>query len=251
MNRRHHHTCRCNDCVRRRNAARRRAEWRDLERGMPRPSGSTLYEVMRDLPPIYEDEVQAREQNIRRIIEETAHSAEHEPDQEAEERLREEQERERRAEERLREYEAQQQEEESSQQAEETDIADPDQQSPVGGQRQEGADGQRWRRAQEQYLEAARQQREEEERRRQARAASREAARRLREEEENRQIREYPTPSDGAESDDRIVPTPTEAVSNPVQRRTTWRRLAAPVLISVVVLFVIFGIGLLTVAACL
>lgn len=232
MNRRHHHTCRCNDCVRRRNAHRRRAEWRDLERGTPRPSGSTLYEVMRDLPPIYEDEVRQREEERNetwRIIEEAAQSepesslGEHE--HEAKQRL----------------AERQQQHEERRQQAEEPELADPNQQSPGGGQPREEADGQRWRRAQEQYLEAARQQREEEERRRQVRAASREAARRLREEEENLQIPEGPMPSDGEESDDGVVPTPTE----PARRHPSPTQFLMPLIITLVLLVSIICIGVL------
>ena len=57
MERKHHYTCRCNDCVRQRNARRRRLEDQDAERGTPRPPHSTLYEVMGDHRVIYDDTV--------------------------------------------------------------------------------------------------------------------------------------------------------------------------------------------------
>ena len=68
MNRRHHHTCRCNECVRRRNAHRRRGEYDAAARGQSLPTGSSLYEVERDEPITYEDEVREREQRERQQL---------------------------------------------------------------------------------------------------------------------------------------------------------------------------------------
>ncbi|GEM_PF-1939394 len=142
MNRRHHHTCRCNECVRRRNAHRRRRESADADRGRPRPSGSTWYEVERDEPVIYEDEVRRSEererqqrQDLERILATVLPQSE--------------------------------------------DYAREGE--PVEPRRRENNE-ERWRRHQEQYLETARQEREEEERRRRARQGSREAARQREEE---------------------------------------------------------------------
>ena len=52
----HRHDCPCNDCVRRRNGRRRREADRSAEEGRPLPQGSQLYEILRDLPPIYDTE---------------------------------------------------------------------------------------------------------------------------------------------------------------------------------------------------
>lgn len=50
----HRHDCPCNECVRRRNARRRREADRYSEEGRPLPQGSQLYEIERGLPPVYE-----------------------------------------------------------------------------------------------------------------------------------------------------------------------------------------------------
>ena len=50
----HRHDCRCNACVRRRNARRHRDADRYREEGRPLPQGSQLYEIPRDLPPVYD-----------------------------------------------------------------------------------------------------------------------------------------------------------------------------------------------------
>lgn len=50
----HRHDCPCNDCVRRRNARRRREANRYAEEGRPLPQRSQLYEIERGLPPVYE-----------------------------------------------------------------------------------------------------------------------------------------------------------------------------------------------------
>ncbi len=55
MDRKHHYTCRCNDCVRQRNARKRRSEQQYAERGTPLPTGSIRYEIMGDHPTIYDD----------------------------------------------------------------------------------------------------------------------------------------------------------------------------------------------------
>ena len=55
MDRKHHYTCRCNDCVRQRNARNRRSEQQYAERGTPLPTGSIRYEIMGDHPIIYDD----------------------------------------------------------------------------------------------------------------------------------------------------------------------------------------------------
>ena len=52
----HHYTCRCNACVRQRNARLQRQERRDIENGNPLPPGSYLYETPGDNPVIYADE---------------------------------------------------------------------------------------------------------------------------------------------------------------------------------------------------
>ena len=64
MDRKHHYTCRCNDCVRQRNARRRRSEQQYAERGTPLPTGSIRYEIMGDHPIIYEDAFTAVQQQI-------------------------------------------------------------------------------------------------------------------------------------------------------------------------------------------
>ena len=55
-NRRHHYSCRCNDCVRQRNARRRRSEERYADQGNPLPSGATWYEVPENHPVRYADD---------------------------------------------------------------------------------------------------------------------------------------------------------------------------------------------------
>ena len=50
----HRHDCRCNACVRRRNARRRLEADRYSEEGRPLPQGSQLYEIERDLPVVYD-----------------------------------------------------------------------------------------------------------------------------------------------------------------------------------------------------
>ena len=50
----HWYDCRCNACVRRRNARRRREADRYSEEGRPLPQGSQLYEIERNLPPVYD-----------------------------------------------------------------------------------------------------------------------------------------------------------------------------------------------------
>ena len=57
MARMHHHTCRCNACVRRRNARLRRRERLDIEGRIILPPGSYPYETPGDHPVIYADEV--------------------------------------------------------------------------------------------------------------------------------------------------------------------------------------------------
>ena len=52
----HHYTCRCNACVRQRNARLQRQERRDIEDGNPLPPGSYPYETPGDNPVIYADE---------------------------------------------------------------------------------------------------------------------------------------------------------------------------------------------------
>lgn len=208
MNRRHHHTCRCNDCVRRRNGRRRRQEEQDAERGTPRPSGSTLYEVMRDLPPLYEYEVRQREQRERQQLQVLEHIFETAlPPPESEER------------------------------------------EPERTEAQQSENEERYRRAQEQYLESARQEREEEERRRQARAVSREAARRIREQEQ--EPREGMSPGNQQTPAEFGQPPPDLADGEPLPDllpslpRDTPKRLFAPLLLTLLPLAAIVGIGLL------
>lgn len=50
---RHHHSCRCNRCVARRNARRRADEARTTL-----PPMSQIFEIERDLPPVYVDDVE-------------------------------------------------------------------------------------------------------------------------------------------------------------------------------------------------
>ena len=52
----HHYTCRCNACVRQRNARLQRQERRDIEDGNALPPGSYPYETPGDNPVIYADE---------------------------------------------------------------------------------------------------------------------------------------------------------------------------------------------------
>ncbi len=52
--RRHHYACRCNRCVRQRNARRRRAAEQYAREGNPLPSGAEWYEVEADRPVRYE-----------------------------------------------------------------------------------------------------------------------------------------------------------------------------------------------------
>ena len=59
MARMHHHTCRCNACVRRRNGRLRRQQQQDIEGRNILPAGSYSYEVPGDHPVIYADEVDA------------------------------------------------------------------------------------------------------------------------------------------------------------------------------------------------
>lgn len=54
--RRHHYSCRCNDCVRQRNARRRLSAERYADEGNPLPSGSIWYEVPEDHPVRYADD---------------------------------------------------------------------------------------------------------------------------------------------------------------------------------------------------
>lgn len=56
-NRRHHYSCPCNDCVRQRNGRRRRSADRYADDGRPLPAGSMWYEVPRDLPVKYADDL--------------------------------------------------------------------------------------------------------------------------------------------------------------------------------------------------
>ena len=56
-NRQHHYSCRCNDCVRQRNARRRRSADRHAEEGNPWPAGAMWYEVPRDHPIRYADDI--------------------------------------------------------------------------------------------------------------------------------------------------------------------------------------------------
>ena len=57
----HHHSCRCNRCVARRNARRRMDEARYAGTDTPLPPMSQIYEIERDLPPVYvEDAVPRR-----------------------------------------------------------------------------------------------------------------------------------------------------------------------------------------------
>lgn len=56
-NRRHHYSCPCNDCVRQRNARRRRTADRHADEGRPLPAGAMWYEVPRDHPIRYADDV--------------------------------------------------------------------------------------------------------------------------------------------------------------------------------------------------
>ena len=51
---RHRSSCRCNACVARRNARRRLEEDRYRASGRPLPQRSQVYEIARDLPPVYE-----------------------------------------------------------------------------------------------------------------------------------------------------------------------------------------------------
>lgn len=233
-NRRHHHTCRCNDCVRRRNAHRQHRESEDIAQGRPSPFGSTWYEVERNESVIYEDDALQREQTEReqlQDLERILETVQSEPESSRGEREHE-------ARQRLEEW---QQQEKRRPQAEESELADPNQQPSDGSQPREEADGQRWRRAQEQYLEAARRQREEEERRRQARAASREAERHLREEESNRQISERGRTED----------VETEAVGSlpgqtvPAHLKSTRKSCFVPILIVFAVLIASAAIGFL------
>ena len=61
----HRHDCRCNACVRRRNARRRRDEERYREEGRPLPQGSQRYEIERNLPPVYD----SRSMDVQDIVE--------------------------------------------------------------------------------------------------------------------------------------------------------------------------------------
>ena len=56
-NKRHHYSCRCNDCVRQRNARRRRSADRHTDEGNPLPAGAMWYEVPGDYPVRYQDDV--------------------------------------------------------------------------------------------------------------------------------------------------------------------------------------------------
>ena len=67
MARMHHHTCRCNACVLRRNAQLRRQERQDIESGHSLPPGSYPYETPGDHPVTYEDEVEATRPAYTRI----------------------------------------------------------------------------------------------------------------------------------------------------------------------------------------
>ena len=53
---RHRSSCRCNACVARRNARRRLEEDRYRAAGRPLPQRSQVYEIARNLPPVYEGE---------------------------------------------------------------------------------------------------------------------------------------------------------------------------------------------------
>ena len=61
----HRHDCRCNACVNRRNARRRREADRYREEGRPLPQGSQLYEIPRNLPPVYD----SRSMDVQDIVE--------------------------------------------------------------------------------------------------------------------------------------------------------------------------------------
>ena len=203
MNRRHHHTCRCNECVRRRNAHRRRRESADGDRGRPRPSGSTWYEVERDEPVIYEDEVRHREeterqqrQDLERILATVL--------PQSEECVRE--------------------------------------REPVEPRRRENNE-ERWRRHQEQYLETARQEREEEEQRRRARQGSREAARQREEEERTRQVAAQSPAENVEAARVASASLPTVSTSGPPRRRRTGKSAVALILLALVLLIIISVAG--------
>ena len=61
----HRHDCPCNECVRRRNARRRRDADRYNEEGRPLPQGSQLFEIERGSRPVYD----SRSMNTRDIEE--------------------------------------------------------------------------------------------------------------------------------------------------------------------------------------
>lgn len=56
----HHHSCRCNRCVARRNARRRMDEARYAGTDTPLPPMSQIYEIERDLPPVYAEDAEPR-----------------------------------------------------------------------------------------------------------------------------------------------------------------------------------------------
>ena len=56
MTERHHHSCRCNDCIRHRNGRRRLAAERYNREGTPLPAGAMWYEVQGDHPIRYVDD---------------------------------------------------------------------------------------------------------------------------------------------------------------------------------------------------
>ena len=62
----HYHSCRCNSCVARRNARRRLDEERHRNTDQPLPSMSQIYEIERDLPPVYANDVERRGAPTRR-----------------------------------------------------------------------------------------------------------------------------------------------------------------------------------------
>ena len=227
MTRRHHHTCRCNDCVRRRNANRRRRENEDADRGRPRHSGATWYEVERDEPITYEDDVRQREQRERERLQDLerlfdaplSQPPNYEGEREqTEPQRRENEDRYRRAQEEYLERARQQREEEKRRRqaraaSREASLRQEQQRQEVDEQRS----------------------RAEEERERGAEERPR---------EHTACQQGEPTPSDSGESDDVIVPASARPATNPVERRGTWQ-LLMPLLITLILLVAIISIGVL------